>query len=83
LEFDSRDSAYSTFSKAIEYLRKYLRDTGIKEAEFPSLKLEKGSLYTDEIGERVILIKENKIYSVSGDSENMEKVVLWLINQKI
>lgn len=48
MEFDSRDSAYSTFSKAIEYLRKYLRDTGIKEAEFPSLKLEKGSLYTDE-----------------------------------
>ncbi len=79
LEFDSKNSAYYTFSKAIEYLR----DMGIEETEFPSLKLEKGSVYADKNGKRIILIKENRIYSISGDPENMEKVVLWLINQRI
>jgi len=79
LEFDSKNSAYSVFSIAIEYLK----DEGIKEVEFPSLELEKGSAYSDESGERVILIKENKIYSISGNSEKIEKVILWLINRKI
>jgi hypothetical protein len=81
LKFNSSDYAFSYFSKVIEDLKKLGFNVNLTSYN----NMQKAIVITNQYGEgkySVALLKENKIFYVSGDKTKIEKVVEWLVNQK-
>jgi hypothetical protein len=80
LNFNSSNYASSYFSKVIEAFKKL----GFNVNLTSSNEIQKAIIVTNQSGEEkhsVALLKENKIFYVSGDKTKIEKVVQWFINR--
>jgi hypothetical protein len=81
LRFNSSNYASSYFSKVIEAFKR----AGIDVNLTSSNEIQKAIIVTNQSGEEkhsIALLKENKIFYVSGDKTKIEKVLEWLVNQK-
>ena len=81
LKFNSSDYAFSYFSKAIEAFKKL----GFNVNLTSSNSMQKAIIITNQYGKErysISLLKENKIFYITGDKSKIEKVLEWLINQR-
>jgi len=82
LKFNSSDYASSYFLKVIEAFKKL----GFNINLTSSNEMQKAIIITNQYGKErysIALLKENKIFYIDGDKTKIEKVVEWLINQKL
>lgn len=80
-KFNSSDYASSYFLKTIEAFKKL----GLNVNLTSSNNMQKAIVIPNQYGKErysISLLKENKIFYVTGDKTKIEKVVEWLINQK-
>jgi len=81
LKFNSSDHAFSYFSEVIEAFKK----AGFNVNLTSSNNMQKAIVITNQYGKEsysISLLKENKIFYITGDKTKIEKVVEWLINQR-
>jgi len=80
-KFNSSDYASSYFLETIEAFKKL----GLNVNLTSSNNMQKAIVITNQYGKEsysIALLKENKIFFISGDKTKIEKVLEWLINQK-
>jgi hypothetical protein len=79
-KFNSSDYAFSYFSEVIEAFKK-LANVNLTSSD----SMQKAIIITNQYGKEsysISLLKENKIFYITGDKTKIEKVVEWLINQR-
>jgi hypothetical protein len=80
-KFNSSDYASSYFLKAIEAFKKLGFNVNLTSYN----NMQKAIIITNQYGKErysIFVLKENKIFYITGDKTKIEKVVEWLINQK-
>jgi len=80
-KFNSSEYASSYFYKVIEVLKRVGIDVNLTSYK----NIQKAIIITNKSGKEeysIALLKENKIFFVSGDKTKIEKVLEWLVNQK-
>ena len=80
-KFNSSDYAFSYFFEVIRAFKKARLNVNLTSSNH----MQKAIIITNQYGKEeysIALLKENKIFYITGDKTKIEKVLEWLVNQK-